>query len=164
MNSKSTLNWLSPLRAFSAVPLMSSQRTLRLVKRTLPAGPVKLGSGCAAFSARTPDNANRDIDIITEPNTKVIYWASEPKDASNNGIANWNEAYGDYSNSGVSIADDKGRAILRIRGPPQSYKAPLKGTIQPHVHYRICQKNGMVGPVQIYFISTGRTEAFKNYF
>lgn len=119
---------------------------------------------CAAFAARTPDNANRDIEIITEPNTKVIYWASEPKDASNNGVANWNEAYGDYANSGVAIADDKGRAILRIRGPPQSYKVPLKGVLQAHVHYRICQNNGMIGPVQIHFITTGRTEAFKNHF
>ena len=115
---------------------------------------------CAAFAARTPDNANKEITLTTLPNTKVIYWASEPKEGSSNDINNWDVAYNDYSNSGVAISDDKGKVILHFRGNPQSYKVPFKTVIQPHVHFRICEKNGIVGPVQIYYLDTGMIEKF----
>ena len=119
---------------------------------------------CAAFATRTPDNANQEVVISVVPNTKVVYWAAEPKDASSNTVNNWDKAYSDYANSGVSLADDKGKAILRIRGSPQSYKVPYKGELSPHVHFRVCKNNGMMGPVQTYFLNSGKVEAFKNYF
>jgi hypothetical protein len=115
---------------------------------------------CAAFAPRTPDNANKEITLTTLPNTKVIYWASEPKEGSSNDINNWDVAYNNYSNSGVAISDDKGKVTLHFRGNPQSYKVPLKGHLKPHVHFRICEKNGIVGPVQIYYLDTGTIEKF----
>ena len=115
---------------------------------------------CAAFAPRTPDNANKEITLTTLPNTKVIYWASEPKEGSSKDINNWDVAYNDYSNSGVAISDDTGKVILHFRGNPQSYKVPFKNVIQPHVHFRICEKNGIVGPVQIYYLDTGMIEKF----
>jgi uncharacterized membrane protein YuzA (DUF378 family) len=117
---------------------------------------------CAAFATRTPDNANQDIIITTLPNTKVLYWAAEPNDVSNNELNNWDMAYKDYSNSGVAISDDSGKATLRIRGAPQSYKIPFKGKLKPHLHFRICKSNGFMGPVQTYFLNNGKIEAFTS--
>ena len=68
---------------------------------------------CAAFAIRTPDNATQEIIITTKPSTKVIYWAAEPRiDTSTNEVASWDTAYDMYSNSGVSISDESGKAIL----------------------------------------------------
>jgi uncharacterized membrane protein YuzA (DUF378 family) len=116
---------------------------------------------CAAFAARTPDNANQEITITTLPNTKVIYWASEPRGDASGNLQDWDVAYNDFTNSGVAISDEKGNAILRFRGNPQAYKVPFKGTIKPHVHFRICEKYGMVGPVQIYYLENGNIEKFS---
>jgi uncharacterized membrane protein YuzA (DUF378 family) len=116
---------------------------------------------CAAFAARTPDNANQEVIINTLPNTKVIYWASEPKGDASGNIESWDVAYNDFSNAGVAISDDKGKAVLRFRGHPQSYKVPFKGVIKPHVHFRICEKYGMVGPVQTYYLENGVIEKFS---
>jgi uncharacterized membrane protein YuzA (DUF378 family) len=116
---------------------------------------------CAAFATRTPDNANQEVSISVEPNAKVIYWAAEPYDASGNtGIASWDKAYMDYSNSGVALADTSGKCILRIRGSPQRYTAPFKGTLKPHVHFRVCEKNGFMGPVKTYYLENGNIETF----
>jgi uncharacterized membrane protein YuzA (DUF378 family) len=116
---------------------------------------------CAAFAARTPDNANQEITITTLPNTKVIYWASEPKGDASGNLEDWDTAYNEFTNSGVAISDEKGNAILRFRGKPQAYKVPFKGTIKPHVHFRICEKYGMIGPVQIYYLENGTIEKFS---
>jgi uncharacterized membrane protein YuzA (DUF378 family) len=115
---------------------------------------------CAAFSPRRPDNANKEITITTLPNTKVIYWASEPKESTSNEINRWDVAYNNYTNSGVAVSDNNGKAVLHFRGNPQSYKVPLKGVLKPHVHFRICEKNGIVGPVQIYYLENGMIEKF----
>lgn len=120
---------------------------------------------CAAFGPRTPDNANQEVAITVPPNAKVVYWASEPKhDASGGDLHMWNVAYNDFTNSGVTIADDKGKAVLHFRGSPQAYKVPYKGTIKPHVHFRVCEKLGMLGPVQTYFLDSGKIEKFTMQF
>ena len=116
---------------------------------------------CAAFASRTPDNANQEVTINTLPNTKVIYWASEPKGDASGNVESWDVAYNDFANSGVAISDDKGKAVLRFRGHPQEYKVPFKGVIKPHVHFRICEKYGMVGPVQTYYLNNGVIEKFS---
>jgi len=115
---------------------------------------------CAAFATRTPDNANQEVSISVSPNAKVIYWAAEPHDSSGNGISTWDQAYQDYSNSGVAVADATGKCVLRIRGSPQSYTVPFKGSLKPHVHFRVCEKNGMMGPVKSYYLQDGRVEKF----
>ena len=116
---------------------------------------------CAAFGPRTPDNANKEVTITTLPNTKVIYWASEPKNDASGNLEDWNVAYNDFSNSGVAISDDNGKAVLHFRGSPQPYKVPYKGTIKPHVHFRIAGKYGMVGPVQTYNLDDNTIEKFS---
>lgn len=66
------------------------------------------------------------------PNSKVIYWAAMPgKDTLTDPFA----AYGDYSNSGVVVADEKGEAELKLNCPMQ-YKVRGK-TLHKHVHYRV---------------------------
>lgn len=118
---------------------------------------------CAAFATRTPDNANQEVTINIDANAKVVYWAAEPHDASGNavtGTVTWDQAYQDYSNSGVAVADATGKCVLRIRGAPQSYTVPFKGSLKPHVHFRICENNGMMGPVKTYYLQDGRIEKF----
>jgi uncharacterized membrane protein YuzA (DUF378 family) len=116
---------------------------------------------CAAFSTRTPDNANLEVNVHVKPNTKVVYWASEP--GKEGELNSWDLAYKDYSNSGVALSDKDGKAILHVRGKPQSYKVPFKGKLESHVHFRVCEENGMLGPVKTVFIDNGKVENFKNY-
>ena len=116
---------------------------------------------CGAFSTRTPDNANLEVNVQVTPNTKVVYWASEP--GKEDELNTWDLAYKDYSNAGVAMSDKDGKAILHVRGKPQSYKVPVKGKIESHVHFRVCGDNGMLGPVKTYFIDSGKVENFKNY-
>jgi hypothetical protein len=63
-----------------------------------------------------------------------------------------------FANAGVTTADSNGFATLRVRHP-QPYTVPLKGTLQPHVHYRVCRGGGMMDPVQTTFLSE---EGFGN--
>jgi hypothetical protein len=103
------------------------------------------------------------VTRTTRPGAKVVYWASEPDpvaDAVN--LPSWDKAYGDYENSGMVIADERGEAVLSIRGPPQPYKVPFHGCIDSHVHFRVEEMPGLFGPVQNKFIKSGKVEAFSN--
>lgn len=116
----------------------------------------------AMLSAKTPQGANDTVTLTVRPGAKVVYWAAEP-DAHKTGVAaDWKEAYGSFENSGVVVADDMGTALLRIRGPPQPYKVPLKGTLRSHVHFRVEQEGGFFGPVQTKYIESGKVEGFAN--
>lgn len=116
----------------------------------------------ATLSAKTPQGANDTLTLKTRPGAKVVYWAAEP-DAHKTGVAaTWKEAYGTYENSGVVKADDMGVALLRIRGPPQPYKVPIHGTLKPHVHFRVEEKNGFFGRVQTKYMESGKVEGFAN--
>lgn len=115
-----------------------------------------------ALSQKTPQNANEQVTIRTLPNAKVVYWASEPNPTQGKDVPNWSEAYDEYENSGVAVADATGQAILRFRGPPQSYKVPVMGRLEPHVHFRICDENGMMGRVQALKVKNGTIEEFAN--
>ena len=113
-----------------------------------------------ALVAKSPQGANDHVTITTNPGAKVVYWAAEPN-PTGKALPTWNEAYGSYENSGVAVADDRGKALLRIRGPPQAYSVPVHGRLDPHIHFRIA--NGeMLGPVQIYFLKDGRVEGFSD--
>lgn len=72
-------------------------------------------------------------------NVKVIYWASLPSDKV---VDNPKDAYGEYTNQGVTKTDANGKAILKVLNPT-SYKVPLKGTLKPHIHYRYWTSAGM---------------------
>lgn len=115
-----------------------------------------------ALSQKTPQNANDQVTIKTLPNAKVVYWAAEPNPTQGKDVPNWTEAYDEFENSGVAIADGAGNAILRFRGPPQAYKVPVMGRLESHVHFRICDKDGMMGPVQTMMIKNGVIENFSN--
>jgi hypothetical protein len=116
-----------------------------------------------ALLPKSPQGANQSVNITTRPGAKVVYWASEPDPAMGKAIKTWNEAYQAYENSGVAVADDRGVALLRFRGPPQPYKVPFK-TVEPHVHFRVSEGNGMFGPVQILYLKDGSIEGFADLF
>jgi len=124
-----------------------------LGETVLPAG---------ALEQRSPQSANDQITIKVTPNAKVVYWATEPNPLQGKGLPTWQEAYNEYENSGVAVADDNGNAILRYRGPPQAYSVPVTGRLEPHIHFRVAGKNGILGPVQIVFLSNGQVEGFAN--
>ncbi len=113
-----------------------------------------------ALVTKSPQGANDHVTITTKPGAKVVYWASEPNPTAGT-LQTWKEAYGDYENSGVAVADDRGKALLRFRGPPQAYSVPVHGRLDPHVHFRVAH-DGMLGRVQTYFLKDGRVEAFSN--
>jgi uncharacterized membrane protein YuzA (DUF378 family) len=114
-----------------------------------------------ALTARSPQGANEQTTITTKPGAKVLYWASEPNPVVGKALATWQEAYGSYENSGVAVADERGKALLRFRGAPQAYSVPIHGRLESHVHFRIAD-GAMLGPVQTYFLKDGRVEAFSN--
>ena len=88
---------------------------------------------------------NPSGDVITKtienlpPNVKVIYWAALPSDKT---IDNPYDAYGEYTNQGVTTTNADGIAVLTIQ-KPADYKVPLKGTLEHHIHYRYWTSAGM---------------------
>lgn len=115
-----------------------------------------------ALTQKTPQNANEQVSIRTLPNAKIVYWASEPNPNQGKDLPNWTEAYDEFENSGVAVADATGQAILRFRGPPQVYKVPFMGRLEPHVHFRICDERGMMGRVQTKMLKSGVIEEFAD--
>jgi uncharacterized membrane protein YuzA (DUF378 family) len=147
--------WVYIVIGLSAVPLLF-QRDMYLPflgETVLPA---------AALAPKTPQNANDQVTIRTRPGAKVVFWAAEPNPTQGKDVPTFKEAYDAYENSGVVVADTSGHAILRFRGPPQAYSVPLKGQLEPHVHFRICDDNGMMGRVQTIFVKSGNVEGFAD--
>jgi uncharacterized membrane protein YuzA (DUF378 family) len=101
---------------------------------------------CGFLTEKTPEDATVQVAIQTRPNTSVLYWASEPSD---NNIIMENPwlAYGSNKNAGVATSDETGKAVLSVR-PPSSYKVPSGRTLSPHIHYRVCIGNGMLGRIE----------------
>lgn len=81
---------------------------------------------------KTPEKTDKTIKIKTKPNAKIAYWGALPKGNNPDVIT----AYGDFSNSGVVIADADGNAELPILSG-SSYTVPSGRTISRHIHYRI---------------------------
>jgi uncharacterized membrane protein YuzA (DUF378 family) len=98
-------------------------------------------------------NFELEIIINAGKGQKVIYWASNKTDVNENGgknrkeeISDWQKAYGDYENSGVSAIEIDGTAKLYIKCPRKYYV--MYGKIIPkHVHYRVV-KDGLIGEVK----------------
>lgn len=116
-----------------------------------------------ALALKTPQNANDQVTIRTRPGMKVLYWAAEPNPNQGKELPTPDVAYGDFENSGVVEADTSGHAILRFRGPPQTYSVPMNGRLEPHVHFRVCDKNGFMGRVQSLFVKDGHVEGFADF-
>ena len=116
---------------------------------------------CSILQEKVPDKADLKVRIIAPSTRKVLYWASEPNSNTNEKLStlnNWKDAYGNFENAGVAIADAEGSALLHVR-KPQSYWVPPGRKLEPHIHYRICAENGMMGPVRSLYIEE-RVEGF----
>jgi uncharacterized membrane protein YuzA (DUF378 family) len=108
---------------------------------------------CYNLEEQVPPKFDTLATVKVPANTKVIYWAALPDDGK--GLKGPEEAYGDYSNSGITISSEQGEAVLRIQ-TPQPYKVNKFGffpkTLEPHVHYRFCRPNGMMSEVKTHYI------------
>lgn len=101
-----------------------------------------------------PENYEIEKKIYSEPGDIVIYWATEKEDLNEAELDYINEkyAYGNYENSGMSITNAAGVAILRIKEPREYYKKEyfgLKNKIErKHIKYRICnQETGEISKI-----------------
>lgn len=102
-------------------------------------------------------NGGLTVQVDAPRHSKVIYWASQSIGNLDLSTAiGPRQAYGDYSNSGVVLADDNNKATLQVH-VPRGYTVdkPLTGkmTLPRHVHYRIADPTGAwIGPVQTIFV------------
>ena len=113
---------------------------------------------CAVLSDQIPPGATRSIQVRVQPDCKVVFWASEPGD----GKGTWESAYRSYQNAGVVTSDSSGVATLKVR-EPQGYSVPMKGYLEPHIHFRVCGPNGFVGRIKSVFLADGRVEGFRSF-
>lgn len=112
---------------------------------------------CSALKEQTPAGADTELHVQVRPGVKVIYWASEPDKEHLSTLKNWRAAYLKFENVGVVIADKKGDAVLRVR-KPQPYTVPIRGRLEPHIHYRVCGDErgyAMLGRVETVFLTRG---------
>lgn len=116
---------------------------------------------CSVLQDRSPSGATKEIKVVVTPNTKVLYWATEPKNEKLDKLQSWKDAYLDYDNAGVTTSNGEGIAILKVRNP-QSYKVPFKGQLNPHVHYRVCGEAGWMGRINTVFLNQNGPEGFEN--
>jgi hypothetical protein len=99
---------------------------------------------CEPLQPKEPEDADTQIRIEgLRPDSNVVFWAAESSDEVQDNP--W-KAYGTNSNSGVTRTDTHGTAELKVR-KPASYNVRT-GTLSPHVHYRVCERPGILGPVR----------------
>jgi len=106
----------------------------------------------SVLAERLPAGASVAIKVRVPPGSKVMYWAAEPATEGLELMKDWREAYQTFENAGVTHADSRGNAILKVR-PPQAYSVPFRGRLDPHVHYRVCHPDGMMGRVETVFLA-----------
>ena len=86
------------------------------------------------------------VTIHVRPNAKVAYWTTLPN--KNSEIPDVKTAYGNYSNSGVVMADKNGKATLVV-AKGTSYIVPSGEHISRHIHYReLSDEWGMMKPIK----------------
>lgn len=113
--------------------------------------------------AASPQGANEHVTVRVTPGAKVVYWAAEPNPTQGSDLPTWDVAYAGYENGGVAVADERGFALLRFRGPPQAYKVPTTGKLRPHVHFRVADKAGFMSRVKTLFLNDGSIEGMADY-
>lgn len=116
---------------------------------------------CSAIPEQIPEGADTQVQVKVHPGAKVIYWAAEPSTEGMKQLKDWRKAYLKLMNVGVVKADENGLATLMVRNP-QPYTVPWMGRLEPHVHFRECGDNGMVGRIFTVYTSSGKVEAFVN--
>jgi hypothetical protein len=109
---------------------------------------------CETTSKINLEDPTKNIISFTiyAPNAdKVIWWASNPNEKSNEkNLPTPKEAYGEYENSGVSNVQDDGYAYVTFQCP-QKYKV-LFGKLPKHIHYRETH-GGMLSEVKTINVS-----------
>jgi hypothetical protein len=91
-------------------------------------------------------NATLKVQVLVKPNTRVAYWASLHKNTTE--VPMVDDAYGNFSNSGVVMSDNNGVAILSIV-PSTSYIVPSGREVPKHIHYRMLDlPHGMMSDVK----------------
>lgn len=116
---------------------------------------------CSILSEHIPKGADTSIAVNVTPGATVLYWASEPETEGLKKILDWRKAYLKFMNAGVVKADGNGDAILLVKAP-QPYTVPWKGRLEPHIHFRVCGGDGMLGRIKTVYVSDGRVEGFTN--
>uniref|UniRef100_A0A6C0HKN4 Uncharacterized protein n=1 Tax=viral metagenome TaxID=1070528 RepID=A0A6C0HKN4_9ZZZZ len=116
---------------------------------------------CSVLKEREPPGSTKAIKVIVTPNTKVLYWASEPAAEKLKHLNSWKEAYATYQNAGVTTSNADGVAILKVL-EPQSYKVPFMGKLESHVHYRVCGEAGFMGRVETAYLNHAGPEGFES--
>jgi len=119
---------------------------------------------CSVLRDRVPPGATREVKVNINPGAKVLFWAAEPAAEHLKHTNNWQKAYTDYENAGVATADSNGVALLKVR-EPQAYTVPMKGRLEPHIHFRECGNGlsyGWLGRVRTVFLSDGHVEGFQS--
>lgn len=102
---------------------------------------------------RAPENSNVEVVLTFDAKhngKKVIYWGSQPSE-SVAAFPNPSMAYDNYSNAGVATIQN-GKAKLSFFCPSR-YNVPWKGTLDRHIHYRMCCKHGLMGGVETVFVN-----------
>jgi uncharacterized membrane protein YuzA (DUF378 family) len=117
---------------------------------------------CAVLQDRAPPGATKEVKIIVAPNTKVLYWAAEPANDKIKDVPSWKDAYQHFDNAGVATANQEGVVILKVR-PPQTYTVPIRGKLDEHIHYRLCNEDGWLSRVHTTPIMRSAPEGFFNY-
>jgi len=103
---------------------------------------------CSLMPERTPEHADTEVTVNgLTPGAKVLFWAAEPENEGLSKLKDWRRAYLEFSNAGVTTVDATGRAVLRVR-KPQPYTIPSGRRLESHVHWRVCEDGGLIGPVQ----------------
>jgi uncharacterized membrane protein YuzA (DUF378 family) len=105
---------------------------------------------CSLLKDQIPEGADTTHTVQVKPGAKVLYWATEPSTEGLEELVDWRKAYLGFANAGVVTADKEGVATLHVR-KPQAYTVPMK-TLEPHIHYRVCGDNGMIGRVETVFL------------
>jgi uncharacterized membrane protein YuzA (DUF378 family) len=108
---------------------------------------------CSLLKETVPEGADTTVQVYAKPGAKVLYWASEPANEELKVLNNWREAYLEYKNAGVVLADENGMATLRVR-KPQAYSVPTKGRLESHVHYRMCLNDGALSQIETHMVSS----------
>jgi uncharacterized membrane protein YuzA (DUF378 family) len=115
---------------------------------------------CSLLKVQVPEGADFETQLFIKPGVKVLYWAAEPTNKDLQTITDWQQAYLQFRNAGVAVADEEGYVKLRVR-KPQPYTVPIRGELPPHIHYRVCFNNGFIGPVET--VTVEEKEYYENY-
>lgn len=115
---------------------------------------------CSLLSPQIPDGADMTVTTQVNPGSKVLYWAAESESNDLKTLQNWRAAYLEFKNAGVAVAGPDGNVDLKVR-KPQPYTVPIKGELSPHIHYRVCGDNGVLGRVMT--VDLEGKEYFSNY-